>query len=79
MNAAEQRGEQRGIAIGEKRGEQRGEKRGEKIGEQRGEKNTKISFALNLKRNGFSVEEIANYAMLPEEEVIKILEEHGQV
>jgi hypothetical protein len=30
-----------------------------------------------LKRKGFSVEEIADYAMLSEEEVIKIFEEHG--
>jgi predicted transposase/invertase (TIGR01784 family) len=45
--------------------------------EQRGERNSKISFAVNLKCNGFSVEEIASYAMLAEEE--KISEEHEQV
>jgi predicted transposase/invertase (TIGR01784 family) len=38
-----------------------------------------ISFAINLKRKGFSIEEIAYYAMLTKEEVIKICKEQGLV
>jgi predicted transposase/invertase (TIGR01784 family) len=59
INAAEQRGEERGIAIGEQRGEQ---------------KSTAI-FLMNMKLNGASVEEMAKYTSLTQEEVVKILEE----
>jgi predicted transposase/invertase (TIGR01784 family) len=40
---------------------------------------TKALVAINMKRNGFSIEEIAICAMLSKEEVVKILEKEGLI
>jgi len=71
IRAHELRGEERGRKIGEKIGEERGEKRGreigERIGEERGRKigeelgltKGKQLAAVGMKRNGMSLEQIA--------------------
>jgi predicted transposase/invertase (TIGR01784 family) len=59
-----------GIAIGEQRGIA--------IGEQQGDLKRSAIVVANLRSNGFPVEKIAEYTLLPVEDVIKILKEHGQ-
>jgi predicted transposase YdaD len=66
-----------GINAAEKRGRDMGKEEGRAIGREEGREEGKTLFVVYLKRNGLSVEAIANQTMLTGEKVIKILEEQG--
>ena len=68
-------GEERGIAIGEERGIAIGEERGIAIGEKRGMEESKRLFALRLLKDGFALEQIADYTSLPLEDVRTLAEQ----
>jgi predicted transposase/invertase (TIGR01784 family) len=73
INAAEKRGRDIGI----EEGIVIGKEEGRAIGKEEGREEGKTLFVVYLKRNGHSVEAIANQTMLTEEKVKKILKEQG--
>ena len=56
---------------GEKIGEKKGEKKGEKIGEKKGEK----KVAMNLLKEGFSIDQVLKVTSFTKEEIISFQEE----
>lgn len=76
-----ERGQREGEKIGEKRGEKKGEKRGEKKGEKKGEKRgirkAKEEDIINFYKVGVSLIMIAQAMSQTEEEVKKVLTDHG--
>ena len=72
-----ERGQREGEKIGEKRGEKKGEKRGEKKGEKRGIRKAKEEDIINFYKVGVSLIMIAQAMSQTEEEVKKVLTDHG--
>ena len=72
-----ERGQREGEKIGEKRGEKKGEKRGEKKGEKRGIRKAKEEDIINFYKVGASLIMIAQAMSQTEEEVKKVLTDHG--
>ena len=89
LQTAELKGEKRGLQKGEKIGLQKGEKiglqKGEKIGLQKGEKKglqkglekEKKEAVVRGHKKGHSIDTIAEFTDLSNEEIIKILKENG--
>jgi predicted transposase/invertase (TIGR01784 family) len=75
----EKRGEQKGEQIGLQKGELIGLEKGEQIGIQKGELKKQTEVVLKCFENDISITLIANITQLTEEEVIKILREHGKM
>ena len=72
---AEAKGRQEGREEGREEGEQIGMQKGEQIGIQKKE----IEVILALYEDKFPIESIAKYAKLSEEDVAKILRQHGKI
>jgi len=68
-------GKQIGIQIGIQKGEQIGIQKGEQIGKTK----EKTEMVLTLYDEGFDTASIARFVKLPEEEVVKILKDHGKM
>ena len=79
MQKGEQIGMQKGEQIGMQKGEQIGIQKGEQIGMQKGEHKKQNEFVIKSFENDISISLIANITQLTEEEVIKILREHGKM
>ncbi|MDR0725754.1 MAG: Rpn family recombination-promoting nuclease/putative transposase [Prevotellaceae bacterium] len=77
MNAAEKRGEERGLIIGREEGIAIGEEKGREKGIAIGEEKSSIISTKNLRQAGFSAEEIAKFIGKTAAEINKILEEQG--
>jgi predicted transposase/invertase (TIGR01784 family) len=77
MSFAKREGLKEGEEKGLKKGLKKGKLEGLKEGEERGLKKGIALIAINLKQEGFSIEQIAHFTGKTTEEVIKIFKEHG--
>jgi len=71
--------EAKGIALGREEGREEGEEIGIQKGEQIGIQKSKIAVVINSFENKIPISIIANITQLSEDEVVRILREHGEM